>query len=152
MLLNYLFNPFKFIYNWCKKKHKNPNSRRIYVVSPENTIENDFTTQVVYSPTFKEFRFDENIIINPNSPIALNNLRNYQLTSPSPIKKRKKMITDCCICLEKLSSKKTIKLNDCSHEIHFHCIKKWLKKNNDCPLCRTDQIKLRIRLDIVKIT
>jgi len=152
MLLNYLLNPCKFIYNWCKKKRKKSISRRIHVVPFENTIEHNFTSETVYSPTFKEFRFDENIMINPESPIALNNLRNYQLTSPSPIKKRKKTITDCCICLEKLSSKKTIKLNDCLHEIHFHCIKKWFKKNNECPLCRTDQIKLRIRLNIVKLS
>jgi len=145
MLLDFITIPFKLIYKWYKKWRKKPNSRRIYVSASSVTIERDFTTEVVYSPQHNERRlqgFLENTTIDTLSPSMF-------LNTPSPIKKRKNKYS-CCICLESLSSKKTMKMNECLHEIHVACIKEWFKERNVCPLCRTNQDKLRLRLNIIK--
>jgi len=41
----------------------------------------------------------------------------------------------CCICLNKKSDK-IIKCKYCNNEFDKICLDKWLKKNNNCPLCR----------------
>ena len=41
---------------------------------------------------------------------------------------------DCCICLQKLEN--NILQLDCSHLFHEKCINKWIKNNNNCPMCR----------------
>lgn len=43
---------------------------------------------------------------------------------------------DCCICFEEMKSKNTKTLAGCRHTFHRHCIKSWLEKKQDCPLCR----------------
>lgn len=43
-------------------------------------------------------------------------------------------MSDCAICLSNIDGK--CKLDSCSHEFCFKCIKKWAKKNNTCPMCR----------------
>ena len=45
-------------------------------------------------------------------------------------------MSDCAICLSKIKGK--CKLDSCSHEFCFKCIKKWTKKNNTCPMCRAE--------------
>lgn len=42
--------------------------------------------------------------------------------------------TECPICLENITSKYTIL--KCNHVFHNSCIKTWLKKHNQCPVCR----------------
>tara|TARA_B100000524_G_scaffold223674_1_gene118131 strand:- start:3199 stop:3609 length:411 start_codon:yes stop_codon:yes gene_type:complete len=69
----------------------------------------------------------------------------YSLTSPRPITPKNKY--NCCICLGSLENKKTIKLNNCKHEMHVSCIKNWFKQQVECPLCRTKQSKLYKRLN-----
>jgi len=136
MIIKFILNPFKKLYNLiyylCGKSH----SRRIHVSPSENTY--DFTNYVN----------DISYIYNQTSPILLNNLRNYNFTfSDIDINNNNNEISECCICLENINNnKKTIKLNGCRHDIHYQCIKKWLIDNDDCPLCRTDQTKLKKRL------
>ena len=43
------------------------------------------------------------------------------------------MNTCCPICLQKIKFKKTL---PCSHNYCYECIKEWLIKNDDCPVCR----------------
>ena len=43
---------------------------------------------------------------------------------------------DCCICLNVLKKKGTITLSACNHKIHRSCMKKNIRVNNLCPLCR----------------
>jgi hypothetical protein len=42
---------------------------------------------------------------------------------------------DCSICLSKIKSTEYILDFQC-HSFHKKCINKWLKINNNCPLCR----------------
>ena len=40
----------------------------------------------------------------------------------------------CAICHELLKNKRKIK--PCGHHFHLICLKQWVKKNHNCPLCR----------------
>lgn len=40
---------------------------------------------------------------------------------------------ECAICTD--SSHRLFKL-PCNHEFHYKCLKKWVKKNTSCPMCR----------------
>jgi len=44
--------------------------------------------------------------------------------------------SDCPVCLTALSN--PITLIDCTHFFCFVCISTWLKKQNSCPLCKTN--------------
>lgn len=54
----------------------------------------------------------------------------------------------CSICLSNFNEMKTIKLTECHHCFHYKCIKEWLKDNDRCPLCNSNQNKLKKRLSI----
>ncbi|KAF8774194.1 E3 ubiquitin-protein ligase TTC3 like protein [Argiope bruennichi] len=41
----------------------------------------------------------------------------------------------CIICYEDMTHKTAYKV-DCGHHFHFKCIKEWLNKKSDCPICR----------------
>ena len=44
---------------------------------------------------------------------------------------------ECCYCLENLSAKYNLwRCDDCKHLSHYNCIKKWIKKKKECPLCK----------------
>ena len=70
-----------------------------------------------------------------------NRLENIKITD---IKLDKILIIDnmiktdrnCTICLENLTDN-IIKLK-CSHLYHKECIKNWIKKKPNCPMCRYD--------------
>lgn len=47
----------------------------------------------------------------------------------------------CSVCLGIMGKRRRLKL-DCHHEFHYKCIFRWIKNNNNCPLCRTNVIKL----------
>lgn len=43
--------------------------------------------------------------------------------------------TFCSICYEYIEID-CIRLQVCKHQYHYTCIKRWLSKSNECPLCR----------------
>ncbi|XP_043704249.1 probable E3 ubiquitin-protein ligase ZFP1 [Telopea speciosissima] len=44
----------------------------------------------------------------------------------------------CVICLEGYKDREEVgTLNNCSHDYHVNCIKKWLSMKNVCPICKT---------------
>ena len=51
----------------------------------------------------------------------------------------------CCICLEKIEMKKVI-MSGCRHELHVKCAKEWFHNNANCPLCRSEQQRLKQRI------
>lgn len=44
--------------------------------------------------------------------------------------------TECSICLEELLKGETALRIPCGHLFHEECVKDWLKKSNECPVCR----------------
>lgn len=44
--------------------------------------------------------------------------------------------TECTICLEELVEGETALRIPCGHLFHEECVKDWLKKSNECPVCR----------------
>ena len=60
--------------------------------------------------------------------------------------KNKDLIKDkCCICLEKIDKKKVI-MSGCKHQLHIKCAREWFMENAQCPLCRSQQIRLKKRI------
>lgn len=47
----------------------------------------------------------------------------------------------CTICLEDIEDALAATIPSCQHQFHLHCIKKWLKQANSCPLCLTTVAK-----------
>lgn len=46
--------------------------------------------------------------------------------------------TKCSICLEYINKKtKASCITKCNHIFHIMCIKTWMKKSENCPMCRT---------------
>ncbi|KAH7834227.1 hypothetical protein Vadar_013946 [Vaccinium darrowii] len=51
----------------------------------------------------------------------------------------------CGICQEQMKAGEDVRAMGCMHKFHVHCIYRWLKQKEECPLCRysgvTDQKK-----------
>ena len=44
---------------------------------------------------------------------------------------------ECCYCLDKLNSKLLFwRCSKCKNLLHLECIKEWISKKNECPLCK----------------
>ena len=110
------------------------------------SVYDDLIIENIEDDISNEMEYFNNVEYYHNS-IESNNTGNNFLVSPRPIIKNKNDYK-CCICLESLCLKNTIKLNICKHEVHISCIKKWFKDNKYCPLCRSEQKKICDRLNI----
>ena len=44
----------------------------------------------------------------------------------------------CSICFEEYDNNTKVKLLQCNHFFHIHCIDEWLNKKSTCPLCRNN--------------
>ncbi len=46
-------------------------------------------------------------------------------------------VTSCSICLEDFGKGQRVReLPKCGHVYHSHCVDRWLRMHNACPLCR----------------
>ncbi len=46
-------------------------------------------------------------------------------------------VTSCSICLEDFGKGQRVReLPKCGHVYHAHCVDRWLRMHNACPLCR----------------
>ncbi|WVF67602.1 hypothetical protein IAT40_002360 [Kwoniella sp. CBS 6097] len=61
-------------------------------------------------------------------------------SDPTPSKKAKASVTDCCICLFSVTVCQSLFIAPCSHVFHYKCIRPLLLQHHpgfSCPLCRT---------------
>jgi len=49
---------------------------------------------------------------------------------------------ECSVCLKPYHFNKHAKQLGCGHLYHKHCIKRWLKDHDTCPLCRQSVVRL----------
>ena len=54
---------------------------------------------------------------------------------------------ECSICLEEITYNENFSITPCKHIFCFNCITKSLKKNQNCPCCRAELIKLDLDSD-----
>ncbi|GJU79679.1 rhodanese-like domain-containing protein 9, chloroplastic [Tanacetum coccineum] len=57
-------------------------------------------------------------------------------------RKDKEDAEDCAICLCELEENKRLVVLTCKHKFHVSCIRKWLKKQNVCPLCKCTALRV----------
>lgn len=48
----------------------------------------------------------------------------------------------CCICMAEMDvGEELVRLDKCAHRYHFGCFESWLKRVNQCPVCRTKALE-----------
>lgn len=54
------------------------------------------------------------------------------------IKDDELLLNECIICLENYKKNDEISILSCDHYYHTKCLNEWLKKKEECPLCRIE--------------
>ena len=54
------------------------------------------------------------------------------------IKEYELLLSECVICLENYKKEDKISILSCDHYYHTKCLNEWLKKKQECPLCRIE--------------
>ena len=57
------------------------------------------------------------------------------------IKNKNHTFESCPICYIDYEVKQKIKLLECGHAFHINCVKEWLLKNPNCPICKNNLLK-----------
>ena len=70
---------------------------------------------------------------NGTDPNILNNLPETRIKEVENLDPEKK---ECVICLEEFNNDELVTSLPCIHSFHTHCIKSWLQRNNECPICK----------------
>lgn len=99
------------------------------------------TVMVCFAPLIIRTYRTEYGLAQPSSHGILKKLAAYKFNS------RNTECTECIICMEDYRTSDSITPMPCNskHVFHSKCIKKWLKKNNSCPLCKTSVTMASIR-------
>lgn len=105
----------------CKKNNTIPNeivsnqinSNELYL---ENNINSNYDLEKIIDLSIKDY-IDKN-----SNKISYTNLKDKD--------------DECIICYENFDENNEILIFKCKHYFHRECIIKWLKKNNNCPICQ----------------
>lgn len=73
-----------------------------------------------------------NVGLNEQTIIEHLKLRVYESDANDPSAEPER----CCICIQDYVGGEEIGTLDCGHEYHSDCIKKWLVRKNECPICK----------------
>jgi hypothetical protein len=112
--INSMTNPFNYV------QFNNVN----YIPPIPNSSFNSFQSMI--SPN--ELKFNEGL-----EQGIINNLPETQIRDASKLTPDKK---ECSICLEEFMENDYITYLPCIHAFHGKCIKDWLKRSNECPICK----------------
>ena len=84
----------------------------------------------------------ENVTLGATKETASEKLK-YLKTKKKSMKKLPKiewehpiLYEECSICCEFMTFFNNKKIKPCNHRFHKHCIERWRKRKNTCPLCR----------------
>ncbi|CAD8058066.1 unnamed protein product [Paramecium sonneborni] len=53
---------------------------------------------------------------------------------------------ECAICLDNFKQEQIVRVTYCQHVFHIKCLDAWMKKNQNCPICRSVQDRNTIKL------
>ena len=124
------------------KRHNNPhrliinNERRLprFLIRLHNHINNDGLNNRNGNNNNK--RVVRVIFAIPN----INNINKHPLKFPEitieDINKLEDTNKKCMICLEDFKSKEKVSALPCIHFFHPNCIKEWVERKNECPVCK----------------
>ena len=72
----------------------------------------------------------------PNKGLDDETIQNYPITKIKNIHDLSENKKKCLICLDEFKNGQKSIILPCIHIFHSECIKKWMKKENFCPLCK----------------
>ena len=80
--------------------------------------------------------YDDEYYSDEENGIDENIIKTFQVSKIKDISKLDEDKKKCCICLENFIINDETMILPCIHIFHSNCIKKWLKRQNICPICK----------------
>ena len=71
-----------------------------------------------------------------NNGIDENAIKNFPISKIKDVSKLTEEKKKCCICLENFKKNDETMILPCIHIFHSNCIKKWMKRQDICPICK----------------
>ena len=75
---------------------------------------------------------------SPGSVSSLDSKNFKKLGKYKKVKESDICGTNCPICLDEFKESEYYRNLNCNHSFHKKCIDRWLKKENNCPMCRAN--------------
>ena len=82
------------------------------------------------------FSFDDEYYGEDDNGIDENIINTFPTSRIKDINKLTEEKRKCCICLENFKINDETMILPCIHIFHSNCIKKWMKRQNICPICK----------------
>ena len=80
--------------------------------------------------------FEEDNFSDENNGIDENTIKTFPVSKIKDISKLTEEKKKCCICLENFKKNDETMILPCIHIFHSVCIKKWMKRQDICPICK----------------
>ena len=80
--------------------------------------------------------FEEDNFSDENNGIDENTIKTFPVSKIKDISKLTEEKKKCCICLENFKKNDETMILPCIHIFHSDCIKKWMKRQDICPICK----------------
>ena len=80
--------------------------------------------------------FEEDDFSDENNGIDENTIKTFPVSKIKDISKLTEEKKKCCICLENFKKNDETMILPCIHIFHSDCIKKWMKRQDICPICK----------------
>ena len=80
--------------------------------------------------------YDDDNYSDEDHGIDDNTIKTYPVSKIKDISKLTDEKKRCCICLENFKKNDEIMNLPCVHIFHSNCIKKWMKRQDICPICK----------------
>ncbi len=145
--------------HYLERQNRNPNENNINFRNIASNL-NSNTNRIRFQRVRRSFPFEEDDSLNDSPNDENNNYSDdmdlndsYDLSDRDPIRdeiilsfpiskiKDISKLTDekkrCLICLDNYKIGDDSIILPCIHIFHAECIKKWMKKKNSCPICKT---------------
>ena len=130
--------------NYNNNNNNNYNNYNNY--NNNNNIDNNFyysyknkkdKKKIINNFTINNLIFFENDEILTMENMFKNNLK---IKKNGYYGENKYHIKNCIICFENFKENEMILKLNCFHIFHKNCIENWLKKNNNCPICKNKNV------------